>query len=61
MKILYERADFYVCAERFGQKSGFAVYRNGVTAATRVASIGFEGERGLKRAIEEADRRALQK
>lgn len=56
--ILYEAGDYWVCRERFGQSDGYAVYKNGLTHSTRVASIGFSGEEGLRRAKAEADRLA---
>lgn len=58
MTILYQNGAFDVRAEKFGKTDGFAVYENGPTAAHRVASIGFSGDAGLRRAIIEADRRA---
>lgn len=60
--ILYEAGDFWVCAETFGRKAtpGFAVYQNKLTHAVRVASIGYSGERGIARAIAEAERRNAQ-
>lgn len=54
--ILYENGPFWVC--RKGK--GFEVYRAGVTHSTRVASVGFEGQKGLDRAKAEADRRATE-
>ena len=62
--ILHENGDYWVCAEVFGsgrfkpKSNGYAVYVNGITHATRVATIGFAGEPGLTRAIAECDRRA---
>ncbi|WP_339548600.1 hypothetical protein, partial [Pseudomonas sp. RA_35y_Pfl2_P32] len=55
--LLYEVGDFYVIRTA---KGGFEVYRNGVTAAERVAQIGYKGENGLARAKAEADKRAWQ-
>lgn len=52
--ILYEHGEYFVIKAR----KGYEVYRNGVTAATRCAIIGSDGEKWLKRAIEECDRRA---
>ena len=39
---------------------GFEVYRNGVTASTRCATIGYRGQEGLDRAKAEIARRELQ-
>ena len=58
LNILYEAGRFWVRREQFGKTLGFAVYENNGTAARRVASIGFAGDEGLRRAIVEADRRA---
>lgn len=54
--ILYENGDYHVRKA----KHGYEVYKDGITHATRCAQIGYEGEYGLKRAIEETDRRANQ-
>jgi hypothetical protein len=51
---LYVNGPYWVC--RKGK--GFEVYRDGITHATRVATIGFEGQDGLERAKAVADRRA---
>ncbi len=51
--ILYQSGPYWVC--RKGK--GFEVYKDGVTHSVRVASIGFEGEKGLQRAKAECDRR----
>jgi hypothetical protein len=54
-KIVYERPNFYVAEA----KKGFEVYRNGPTAATRVAFVGTAGTyfSALYRAMAECDRR----
>ena len=52
-KVLYSTGQFWVCKA----KHGYEVYENGVTHSTRRAIIGWEGEKGLSRAIAEADRR----
>lgn len=52
--ILYSTADFDVRRAPPGRK-GFEVYRNGVTGAERCAVIGYEGAKGLGRAIVECD------
>jgi len=52
--ILYENGMFYVC--RKGK--GFEVYKTVGTHSERCAQIGYEGEKGLRRAIQEADTRA---
>lgn len=42
-------------------KSGhFEVYKTGITHSTRVAQIGYAGEVGLNRAINECNRRIAQ-
>lgn len=51
--ILYEKGDYHIRKA----KHGYEVYKAGITVATRCAQIGYEGECGLKRAIEEIDRR----
>lgn len=61
--ILYENGDHFVVAELYGinptlQSRGYGVYKNTGTHSVRVGVIGWEGEKGLKRAIAEADRRA---
>ena len=63
-RILYENGPFWVTAAEFGtgrfepKGKGFEVYENGVTHSTRRAIIGWVGEKGLTRAIAEADRLA---
>lgn len=52
--IKYETKDFWVLD--VGEK-GFEVYQTGITASTRVASIGHGETLGLPRAIQEADQR----
>ena len=52
--IKYENGKHWVSQTPSG---GFEVWKDGVTHATRCAQIGFNGAKGLKRAIEEADRR----
>lgn len=55
---IFELGDYYIVAT---DKGGFDVYRQGPTAATRCAQIGYKGDKGLQRAIEECKRRtALQ-
>ena len=51
--IVYERGTYWVLRV----KTGFEVYRNGITHSTRCAQIGFQGEKGRQRAIEEINRR----
>lgn len=51
--ILYEKGDYYVIKS----KHGFEVYKNGLTHATRCAQIGYKGEVGLQKSIDEIDRR----
>lgn len=52
--ILFELGIYWVCK---GNKSGYEVYRTGITHSTRVAIIGYEGEKGLERAKAECERR----
>lgn len=54
--IKYETRNFFVLSI---EDAGFAVYKNGPTASTRVASIGNGPgpQLGLTRAISEAERR----
>lgn len=52
--IVYEHGDFYVTRN---EKGHFLVYKMGATAATRVAYIGYEGQKGLDRAKAEIERR----
>jgi len=54
--ILYQRGDYYIVLEPTGKSQSYSIYRNGTTAAVRVATIGESF--GLKRAIAECDRRA---
>lgn len=60
--ILYENGDFFVTRFWFTGKhetrETFEVYCNGVTAAERCAFIDYAGGEGLRRAIQECDRRA---
>ena len=58
-RILYQVGPFTVRPEAFKLSKGFAVYRDGPVVALRVATIGYAGPEGLKRAIAEADRRAV--
>lgn len=51
--ILYESGDYSV---RRAQ-NGFEVYKAGATASTRVAQIGYAGDKGLQRAKAEIERR----
>jgi hypothetical protein len=61
---LYENGRFWVRRAQFGsgrfkpKSNGYEVYESGITHSVRRAIIGFEGERGLSRAIAEADRLA---
>jgi len=50
---IYETSKHYVLKTA----KGFDVYRNEATVAVRCARIGFSGEKGLRRAIEEIKRR----
>lgn len=51
--IIYEAGDYHVRKAKYG----YEVYKAGITVATRCAQIGYEGERGIQRAIEEINRR----
>ena len=51
--VMYETESYWVLRI----KSGFEVYRNGLTHSTRCAQIGWTGDRGLQKAITEANRR----
>ncbi len=53
--IVYESGEHWVLKI----KSGFEVYKNGVTHSTRCAEIGWKGEKGLNKAIAECKRREL--
>ena len=59
--IVYEKGDYYVSREPFGKSKwlGYAVYKNGITHATRTDTIGMAGKLGLEKAIEACDRRAI--
>jgi hypothetical protein len=62
-EVLYENGDFWVCREEFGTgrfgptSIGYAVYEQGITHSKRVASIGYDGDKGLLFAISEIKRR----
>lgn len=51
--IVYENGNYWVLKVTHG----FEVYKNGITHATRCAIIGYEGEKGIARAIKEIERR----
>lgn len=51
--VIYEIGQFWVLKV----KTGFEVYKDGVTHSVRCAQIGWTDEQGEKRAIAEADRR----
>jgi len=51
--IAYENSTHWVLRK----PDGFEVYRKDVTHSVRCARIGFKGDTGLTRAIQEADRR----
>jgi len=53
--ILFEIGDYWIAKARKGD--GYEVWRNGVTHSTRCAVIGWNGEKGLERAKEEAIKR----
>ncbi len=54
-QILYSTDRHYIVRAT----KGFEVYRNETTAAVRCATIGYEGQKGLDRAIAEIKRREL--
>lgn len=56
--IAYETADGTHWVKRL-ETGGFEVYRAGATHSVRVASIGAGPRHGLRRAIVEADKRAV--
>ena len=53
-KILYENGAYWVAKAPIG----YEVYETKLTHSVRCASIGWDGDKGLQRAIAEADRRA---
>ncbi len=54
--ILFEIGDYWVCKSETWK--GYEVMKNGITHSVRVARIGYEGEKGLEKAKEEAIKRA---
>lgn len=40
--------------------TGYEIYKNGITHATRCAQIGYKNQEGLSRAIAECERREAQ-
>ncbi len=54
--ILYSASPYWV--KRADKFKGFEVYKDGITHATRCASIGYEGQLGLDKAIAECNKRA---
>lgn len=55
-RIVYEAGNYWVARAQAGK--GFEVFRNSGTHSVKCATIGYEGQAGLARAIAEADRRA---
>jgi len=61
---IYENGNFFVTEAEFGsgryrpKSKGFLVWETGITHAVTRATIGYEGEEGLRRAIVEADKLA---
>lgn len=51
--ILFEKGEYFILKASYG----YEVYRNGLTHSTRCAQIGYKGETGMQRAIQEIDRR----
>jgi hypothetical protein len=63
-EIVFEKGDYWIKRATFGRptclapaRKGFEVYRVEGTHSVRVASIGFEGDEGLRRAKAEIERR----
>lgn len=54
--IMYESLNYWVLRV----KNGFEVYKTGLTHSTRCAQIGYHGEVGLTKSIEECNRREKQ-
>lgn len=52
--IIFERDNYFVVRT---QEGTFEVYRNGATSASRCATIGYQGQKGLDKAKAEIDRR----
>ena len=52
--VLHESGGYWVAAA----KHGFEVYKTGITHSTRCSIIGYEGQKGLGKAIAECERRA---
>lgn len=53
--IVYELGQYWVY--KMPKDKGFEVYKNGLTHSTRCAQIGYKGDKGLNRAIEECNKR----
>lgn len=53
--ILFEIGDYWVYESH--DWNGYVVMKNGPTHALKVARIGYEGDTGLERAIQEATQR----
>jgi hypothetical protein len=51
--IIYEKGDYFIIKV----KTGYEVYKNGITHSTRCAQIGYHGDKGLQKSIQEIDRR----
>lgn len=51
--VVHETKDYWALKT----KTGFEVYKNGITHSTRCSQIGFTGDEGLEKAIAECDRR----
>lgn len=58
--ILFQSGNFWVSSSKFANVKwkGFVVWEDGITCSKLVASIGFEGVKGLERAKTEAIRRS---
>jgi len=53
--IMHETPNYWVLRI----KTGFEVYKTGITHSTRCARIGFKGDVGLSKAITECNKRQL--
>lgn len=53
--VVYELGDYFAVKV----KTGFEVYKNGATHPARCARIGWGGEKGKQKAIDEINRRIL--
>lgn len=52
--VIYEKGEYFVVP---AAKKGFEIFKQGATAATRCAVVGYEGQTGLDRCKVEIERR----